>query len=77
MRFEVDPDYSGEIDTHTDAIAQAAIDATATAYCDDAAIDVDERLRSELRNRGIVPPEEESIVQLARSIRSGHHVSVL
>ena len=77
MRFEVDPDYTGEIDAHTDVIAQAAIDATATAYTDDASIDVGERLCDELRSRGLSAPETEAVARLARDIRSGHHVSVL
>lgn len=76
MRFEADPE-AGELGEGAAVLAQQAIDATATAYTDNARIDVEERLRAELRERGLLAPDEASIEQLARDIRSGHHVSVL
>lgn len=77
MIFEVDPEFEGDLADGAVALAQQAIDATATAYTQDAGIDVDERLAAELRSRGIAVPADDEVAQLARDIRSGHHVSVV
>ncbi|WGL51014.1 hypothetical protein P5P86_13690 [Nocardioides sp. BP30] len=84
MRFELDPaagepgaETGAETGADIAAAVQQAIDATATAYTDDARIDVEERLRGELRERGLKASDEAAIEELARDVRSGHHVSVL
>ncbi|UMG91707.1 hypothetical protein [Nocardioides sp. TF02-7] len=53
---------------------QAAVDATATAYTDDPATDVDQRLRAELEQRGLTV-DDAWVAEVAHRIRSGHHVS--
>jgi hypothetical protein len=77
MMFEADPDFDGEVDGDVAAVAQQAVEATATAYTEDAGVDVEERLRAELRSRGVAVVDAGSIAELAHGIRSGHHVSVL
>src|SRR3954453_12035711 len=76
MRFEVVRAIDGELGAPIEDVAQEAIDATATAYTTDAAIDVDEQLRVQLHARGVVAGDEERIRELAHRILSGHHVSV-
>jgi len=56
------------------ALTQAAVDATATAYTEDAEVDVDARLREEMTTRSL-PVDEGWVAQVAHGIRSGHHVS--
>lgn len=55
---------------------QAAVDATATAYTEDAATDVEQRLRDELARRGLAVDDPAWLADVARRIRSGHHVRV-
>src|SRR3954453_17033854 len=87
MRFEVVRAIDGELGAPIEDVAQEAIDATATAYTTDAAIDVDEQLRVQLhargvvagdggRGRGVAPRQRETTPRLAPRIRSGHHVPV-
>jgi hypothetical protein len=75
MRFEVLPDFDGELGARVEDVAQEAIDATATLYTSDGGIDVDDQLRTQLQARGLSAPEE-TIAEVARGIRSGHHVAV-
>jgi hypothetical protein len=57
--------------------AQEAVDATATAYTEDASIDVDDQLVAELDARSVWPAVGPSVVpMLAHHIRSGHPVSL-
>ena len=53
--------------------AQEAVDATATAYTEDPAVDVDSRLAEEVARRGLTV-DAQWLAQMARGIRSGHHV---
>lgn len=69
-------DIDGELGAPIEDVAQEAIDATASAYTNDARIDVDEQLRVQLHARGIAASDDASIAELAHGIRSGHHVSV-
>jgi hypothetical protein len=54
-------------------VAQAAIDATATAYTRSPEVDVAAALRDHLHERG-VDTTDEAIEELATAIRSGHEV---
>jgi len=72
-RFEIDPDRSGELDAPIGDVAQEAIDATAATYASDAGIDVEEHLSVQLRSRGL-RADAAVLAELARDIRSGHHV---
>jgi hypothetical protein len=54
-------------------VAQAAIDATATAYTRSPEVDVATTLRDHLHERG-VDTTDETIEELATAIRSGHEV---
>ena len=57
-------------------LVQGAIDATATAYTEDADVDVEDRVRDELAERGLDVSDDEWLSELAHNIRSGHHVVV-
>lgn len=74
MRFEATGEVPGGASVQD--VAQEAVDAAASAYTEDAGIDVEERLRTELRARGLAPTEDGALGALARRIRSGHHVSL-
>jgi hypothetical protein len=68
-------DHEHDVDEVREAV-QGAVDATATAYAQDASTDVDERLRAELLERGVDIDDDEWVAETARGIRSGHHVQV-
>lgn len=55
---------------------QAAVDAAATAYTEDAGTDVQRRLREELSRRGVDVDDDAWLAEAARNVRSGHHVTV-
>jgi hypothetical protein len=76
VTFAMDPEVDGELGPRAEDVAQEAIDATATAYTDNAEIDVDEQLRIQLSSRGIRAVNEEWLSETAREIRSGHHTRV-
>jgi hypothetical protein len=65
-----DPETTRQVQSAT----QAAVDATATAYTDDASVDVDMRLRSELSQRGLDVDDDHWLAEVAHRVRSGHHV---
>ena len=65
-----DPETTRQVQSAT----QAAVDATATAYTDDASVDVDKRLRSELSQRGLDVDDDAWLAEVAHRVRSGHHV---
>ena len=71
--FERDPDRAEDLAARIEDVSQEAIDATATAYTDDATIDVEERLAVELRSRG-VRADADALAAAAGEIRSGHRV---
>ena len=73
--FERDPERADELEAAIEDVAQEAIDATATAYTNDAAIDVEERLGVELWTRGL-RASEDTRAEVAAEIRSGHHVQL-
>ncbi len=56
------------------ALTQEAVEATSTAYTEDAHVDVDARLREEMAGRGL-PVEDGWVTHVAHGIRSGHHLS--
>jgi hypothetical protein len=76
MKFEMASDFEGELGAPVEDVAQEAIDATATAYTNDADIDVDQHLRAQLSSRGIRAADEKWVAEAAHEIRSGHRVSV-
>ena len=65
-----DPETTRQVQSAT----QAAVDATATAYTDDAGVDVDQRLRLELSQRGLDVDDDAWLAEVAHRVRSGHHV---
>ena len=75
MRFQVAPELGGELGARVEDVAQEAVDATATLYTTDGGIDVDEQLRVQLQARGLTA-DADTLAELARAIRSGHHVAV-
>lgn len=54
---------------------QQAVDATSSAYTEDASIDIEQRLREEMEKRGVDLDDEQWVVEVARAIRSGHGVT--
>ena len=61
---------------HEQAITQAAVDATSTAYAEDAHLDVEQRFRDEMEQRGFTVTDDEWVAELAHNIRSGHPIVV-
>lgn len=53
---------------------QAVVDETATAYTDDASLDVRAHLQAELARAGVDIDDDEWLDEVARSIRAGRHV---
>jgi hypothetical protein len=76
MRFEVARDNQHQLGARIEDVAQEAIDATALAYANDAAIDVDQHLRAQLSSRGIAAADTETLAEIQRAIRAGHPSSV-
>lgn len=74
-RFEPDSDRAEDLGAPIEDVAQEAIDATATAYANDADLDVEDRLTVELRSRGL-RTSGDSLADLAAEIRSGHRVDM-
>ena len=58
------------------AQTQAAVDATATMYATDPGLDVEQRLRIEMQERGLDVVDDEWVSEVARRVRSGHDVRV-
>jgi hypothetical protein len=58
------------------AATQDAIDATSTAYAEDAHLDVEEHFRKEMQRHGLAVTDDEWVRELAHNIRSGHPVIV-
>lgn len=66
---------SGPIDeSQLRATTQQAVDATATAYTQDASIDVEDHLRREMAQAGMPLDDDGWVREVAQAIRSGHHV---
>jgi hypothetical protein len=75
-RFEIDPARAAELGAPVENVAQEAIDATTTAYANDAGIHVERHLQDQLASRGLRADDEELISELAHEIRSGSRVDV-
>lgn len=73
--IERDPERTDDLAAPVEDVAQEAIDATSTAYTNDAGIDVAERLTVEMRSRGL-RADGAAIAGIAGDIRSGHAVAV-
>jgi hypothetical protein len=58
------------------AATQEAIDATSTAYAEDAHLDVEEHFRREMQKHGLTVADDKWIAELAHNIRSGHPVII-
>lgn len=78
--FEMDPDRvtdrATDLGAPVEDVAQEAVDATTTAYANDAGIDVERHLQQQLASRGLRAGDGALISQLATEIRSGHRVAV-
>ncbi len=57
------------------AATQRAVDATATAYTEDASIDVEDTLRREMAQSGMALDDDAWVREVAQAVRSGHRVS--
>ncbi|MCW2813408.1 MAG: hypothetical protein JWN84_863 [Nocardioides sp.] len=57
-------------------VVQEAVDATSTAYTNDAGIDVEDFLRGQLSSRGVADLAEPRVGGLVAAIRSGHGVEL-
>jgi len=57
------------------AATQRAVDATATAYTEDSSIDLEDTLRREMAQAGMALDDDAWVREVARAIRSGHHIS--
>lgn len=64
------------MDERVQAVAQEAIDATATVYVGDASVDVEAELRREMSSRGVNVTSDEWLREVAHQIRSGHPLRV-
>jgi hypothetical protein len=71
MELRADHDLGAPLED----VAREAADATATAYTNNADIDVEEHLRAQLASRGITA-DEAALQELAREVRSGHGVDL-
>ncbi|WP_435768864.1 hypothetical protein [Nocardioides sp. SYSU DS0651] len=72
-----DPDFGPDFDPEAvRAATQAAVDATATMYTTDAGLDVEQRLRIEMQDRGLDVDDDDWVAEVARRVRSGHDVRV-
>ena len=61
---------------HEQEATQEAVDATSTAYAEDAHVDVEATFRAEMEKRGYHVTDDEWVSELAHNIRSGHPVIV-
>lgn len=68
------PEFDPETAQQVRAVTQQAVDATSTAYTEDASTDVEQRLRREMSDRGLDVDDEEWIAEVGQRIRSGHGV---
>jgi hypothetical protein len=76
MRFEIVRDNLDDLGARIEDVAQEAIDAVALSYANDASIDVEHHVRTQLSSRGIGPADDETLEEIARDIRAGHRPSV-
>jgi hypothetical protein len=74
-RFEIDPARAAALGAPVEDVAQEALDATTTAYANDAGIHVERHLHDQLASRGL-RADDELISELANEIRSGSRVDV-
>ena len=74
MTFESGPEYDASTAHQVQTAAQEAVTATETAYTSDVSLDVAERLRTELSERGLEVDDDAWIAEVAHQIRSGHHI---
>jgi hypothetical protein len=71
------PELRNDVTPQVVEATQAAIDATATAYTEDARTDVEDRLRRELDRRDVEVGNEQWLAQQARLIREGRSGQVV
>jgi hypothetical protein len=76
MEFETTERVQGELAARIEDVVQEAVDAVTAAYISDAAIDVEDHLRTQLTARGVRPVDERWITEAAQQIRAGHEVTV-
>jgi hypothetical protein len=76
MEFETTERVQGELGARIEDVVQEAVDAVTAAYLNDAAIDVEDDLRTQLTARGVRPVDDRWIPEASRRIRAGHEVTV-
>lgn len=74
MSATTGPEFDPDTVQHVRAVTQEAVDATSTAYTEDASTDVEERLRQEMSGRGLDVDDDEWLAEVGERIRSGHGV---
>jgi hypothetical protein len=77
MRLEMNAEYDGELGARIQDVARQALEAAAGTYAHDPDIDVEDHVRMQLSSRGIKRADEAWVAEAARSIRSGHHATVV
>jgi len=69
-------EYEAGLGAPVQDVAQEAIDAVAALYANEAGIDVEEHLRTQLASRGITTVDPSWLSEVGHQIRSGHPVRV-
>jgi len=72
----MDPELEMDTARHLQALTQSAVDDTATAYTEDAGLDVEAHFREEMEKHGVTVADDEWVADLAINIRSGHPIVV-
>ena len=70
----MDPQFEGQMSARLVKVTQAAVDATASAYAKDASLPIEQRLRSELGQRGINVTSDEWLADQADVVRTGRPI---
>jgi len=70
----MDRQFEGQMSARLVKMTQAAVDATASAYAKDANLPIEQRLRSELGQRGIDVTSDEWLADQADVVRTGRPI---
>jgi TRAP-type C4-dicarboxylate transport system substrate-binding protein len=76
VSFEIDPAFEDYLHAHLQTVVQTAVDNSAQAYRDRGIDDVEDRLRSELAERGVEINDQAWLNEAAGMIRAGLPVVV-
>jgi hypothetical protein len=76
VKLEIDVEHDRPLGGRLQDLLQEAVDATASAYTEDASTDVEQHLAAELSGRGITAVDDGWLAEAAHQIRSGHHLEI-